>query len=140
MDLRIQQPLEGIEHTNAGRCNIIAGEAITLNPDRLELLGLSADLNFTLRRDDFSRDPLALVTRDVDPKWSALVQSVVKILLAAESINATQTNVKDVVTSSYPDMGATLSERTVAVVTAVGKVTELYEHAAAGAILEAEPT
>ena len=111
---------------NDGTCNAIAAEAITLNPTRLRLLGLFQGINFTLGENTFSRDPLALTTRDGDPDWSDLVNSVIKILYTGEALNLTAENVEDRMLEYEGKLDEDLLARVVRVISLQGHYGELY--------------
>lgn len=124
--VRFPNPVDAIPLMNNGTCNTIAAEALTLNPTRLKQIGLSSELNFTVGSNTFSRDPLALVTSDSDPEWSALVNSVVKILYTCEREELTKENVLQSL-ETREDLNPDLIRRVVNVVQTVGNYGELYK-------------
>jgi hypothetical protein len=71
----------------------------------------------------FSREPLALVTNDDDPEWSALVNTVVNIFFYAEAVGATSNNTDALLdTNSSDDLMVIVA----AVVSQLGNYGEQY--------------
>lgn len=73
-----------------GECNVIVNEPVGLVflPIILQYQG-----EWHIGQKIFSNEPHAVVTRDGDPEWSALVDAVVQVLYMAEAQNITQEDV-----------------------------------------------
>ncbi|CAB9497803.1 Putative amino-acid ABC transporter-binding protein YhdW [Seminavis robusta] len=70
-----------------GKCNVLAGSF-----NRMSKFLKTYDGEWKVGSKVFSRDPIALTTRDSDPQWSALASLVVNAFLIAESHNITKAN------------------------------------------------
>ena len=86
--VRTNDPQEHITFLNDGTCNVIVKDQVALPAIRVRNQGYHGPYAIGTRI--FSREPLALVTRDSDPAWSDLVNSVVQFMYTAESIGLTQ--------------------------------------------------
>jgi general L-amino acid transport system substrate-binding protein len=105
-----------------GTCNAMADEPVYGAMTRLRKAGYTE--NFTQGTTLFSREPLAMVTRDDDPVWSDLVNTVLQSLWAAEAQNITKDTAEDF---KYTPVFGNLSESMfVDAIAAVGNFGELY--------------
>jgi general L-amino acid transport system substrate-binding protein len=112
---------DGLQTLFKGTCNVIADEPI-FGEVRFREAGFEG--NFTHGTTLFSREPLAMVTRDDDPVWSDLVNTVLQSLWAAEAQNITQATAEDF---KYTPVFDNLSESMfVDAIAAVGNFGELY--------------
>jgi ABC-type amino acid transport substrate-binding protein len=66
-----------------GKCTVLAGEQFDLSKKIVEQAGYNG--NYTVSLAQFSKEPIALVTRDGDSDWSDLVNWVLLGLLTAEN-------------------------------------------------------
>ena len=64
-------------------CNVVAGERGFINPASLQARGINIQ-DYTLGTKLFSKEPIALVTRQGDPKWSDFVEWTMQALIFAE--------------------------------------------------------
>ncbi len=71
-----------------GVCNVIAGDQFALSEVLVRQAGYAGNYSAGLKQ--FSKEPLALVTRDDDVSWSVFVDWVVLALLTAEDQQVTQ--------------------------------------------------
>jgi general L-amino acid transport system substrate-binding protein len=107
----------------SGTCNVIADEPISGGEARLLEAGY-AEGDFTHGTTIFSREPLAMVTRDDDPVWSDLVNTVLQSLWAAEAQDITQDTAE---AFKYTPIFGNLPESMfVDAIAAVGNFGELY--------------
>ena len=120
-------PYDSLRFMNDGTCNTIAADGVLLNPTLLKERGLNQSLDFVLGNNTFSRDPLALVTREGDTEWSDIVNSVVKIVFAAEDMDLTSANVELYDFNEAGNIPSELKRRIVRVISAIGNYAELYE-------------
>ena len=103
-------------------CNVMASEPVLGEEARLRKAGFVG--NFRQGTTLFSREPLAMVTRNDDPVWSDLVNTVLQSLWAAEAQNITQDTAEDF---KYTPVFGNLSESMfVDAIAAVGNFGELY--------------
>jgi hypothetical protein len=107
---------DAIVYMNDGTCNVIVGEAMTLNPTWLQQVGLFQNIDYKLGTNTFYRDPfLSIVTRDWDHEWSDIIHLVIQIVYTAEAMNLTKDNVHTTITDdvvgTYPQIHEELSNR-----------------------------
>ncbi|CAB9516483.1 Putative amino-acid ABC transporter-binding protein YhdW [Seminavis robusta] len=132
--VRYANPRDAVVYMKDGRCNVVAAEPVLLNPSRVNnYLGLFHNQTFRLGNNTFSRDPLALFTRDGDVEWSDIVNSVMKILFTGEARNITKANVQEY---NFDDakVPIALQERIQNVISTVGNLGELYRAETAEAL------
>ena len=72
-----------------GKCNVIASDILSL-PSESELNSMGYTGPFNIGSRVFSREPIAIVSRDDDPAWSDLLNLIVQLLINAEASNLTQ--------------------------------------------------
>ena len=70
------------------QCNVLAGGVVDVSRTKVDSAGFQGDYEFVSNR--YSKDPLALVTREDDTQFSAFVFWVVSIIFAAEEQGITQ--------------------------------------------------
>jgi hypothetical protein len=108
----------------AGDCNAIAGGVIDVSMSNIREVG---QYNGTYEKGDgtYSKDPLALVTRQDDPQWSAFVYWIVSAIFYAEE--------EGITTSTYTQMpvvnlfGTLYSSMLRDAIGAVGSYAEIYD-------------
>ncbi|CAB9515240.1 Putative amino-acid ABC transporter-binding protein YhdW [Seminavis robusta] len=128
--VRFSDPTDALLYMTNGTCNVIAAEPILMQPLHLkQAFGLFLDEEFVLGNNSFSKDPLSLVTLDSDPRVSDIVNSVVKIMYAAQGMNISRDNV--MLHDFDPSVPTALKNRFKDVISAVGNTDELYEAEAA---------
>lgn len=76
------------ERLRDGICNVLAGDQFEVSQSAVEQIGYFGD--YAVGTTLFSKEPLALVTREEDPTWSDFVNWVIQGLLAAEEQEFTQ--------------------------------------------------
>eukprot|EP00934_Nitzschia_sp_Nitz4_P001019 Nitzschia sp. Nitz4//scaffold52_size167869//146596//149872//NITZ4_002295-RA/size167869-snap-gene-0.216-mRNA-1//1//CDS//3329554092//1019//frame0 len=111
----------------AGECNVIAGGYIDLTPSNMEYLGYTGDWEVGHR--SFSREPLALVTREDDIVFSNFVYWVVTSIFYADTQNITQAtaHLMPEVDLFQPQVGDEVFRNAVG---AVGSYSEIWERTA----------
>lgn len=121
-----------IERFIQGQANVVAGEPISLNEKRFVDAGYNETIVFT--HNVLSREPLSLVTLDVDTEWSDMVNSVMDFLYAAEGLNLTQQDAKNALNwGQLPDSvelqttDAKLANRILEAVSVAGHYGEIYD-------------
>lgn len=107
-----------------GNCNVLTGNPLDLVEPFVRSAGYTGE--YVLGDSIHSKEPLALVTRDGDPKWSDFVNWVVESLLTSEERNYTQLMSLE----SYEKtklFGELFSEMFVDVLYTVGNYAELHD-------------
>lgn len=107
-----------------GLCAVIAGERADLIEVAVREIGYTGE--YTISLNQFSKEPLSLVTRDDDVEWSDFVNWVLIGLLAAENQNITQAVATNVVSNPTPSVDPSEISFYDAVA-AVGNYGEIYE-------------
>ena len=128
--VRTSQPKDHIAYLNNGTCNVLAKDSVALPEIRLRKEGYLGD--YKIGKRIFSREPLALATRDNDSEWTDLVNSVVQLFYTAESLNLTQSQARDALdkppSSSWEQANSNvLNIRMLQLVAEFGNYLELYE-------------
>lgn len=114
---------QAVELLKNKSCNVIATEAIGLNDKVMKnLLGYTGPYKVGAKL--FSKDPLALMTRDGDPEWSNLVNLVVNVLITAWATGITGSTVT--AENSTAGLSADFRSVIVAIVSFLGNYGELF--------------
>ena len=79
-----------IEGLVSGQCNVITGGVVDVSRSKVNRQGYTGQYEFVSNR--YSKDPLALVTREDDTQFSAFVFWVVSIIFWAEEQGITMAN------------------------------------------------
>lgn len=104
-------------------CNVIASGIAVVASEGVRAAGFDGD--YEVAPQLYSKDPLALVTRQDDPQWSAFVASMVSATFYAEEMGIFQND-----TSRMPEtnlFGGLLSRMFRNGIDAVGNYGEIYE-------------
>jgi general L-amino acid transport system substrate-binding protein len=112
-----------VDSLESGKCNVIAGDSVAIMERQTRSVGYSGP--YKLGAQLYSKEPLALVTRDGDPEWSKLANLVVDALLTAEAMNITQDSVEEDV-MLLEGIDEVLTSFFVDVISTVGNMAELY--------------
>ena len=86
--LLVSSPGGLVDALENGECNVISSDTISMPLVRDSYAG-----DFKVGTKFFSKDPLAIATRDGDPEWSTIVDMIMNVLYTAEVLNITQDNV-----------------------------------------------
>jgi hypothetical protein len=111
-------------HLRDDKCNVIAGEQYIVAESVVREYGY--DAAFAMGTKVWSKEPLAIVTRLTDPRWSDFVNWVLEILIAAEAQGITSATAQlaapeiDVFGSDYSGMARNA-------VRTVGNLGEIYD-------------
>ena len=111
-----------------GDCNVICGEGSKISESVLRKAGYTGPYHFGT--DLVTRDPLTMVSRQDDPKWSLLVDTIMQALLAAEKAGITQEDAiklleaKSLMTQLDDE---SFDTRLLRVVAAIGNYGEMYQ-------------
>ncbi|KAL7573956.1 hypothetical protein ACA910_001965 [Epithemia clementina (nom. ined.)] len=89
----LQKTTTGETAANTQSCNVVAGERGFINPLSLQARGYNI-ADYTLGTRLFSKEPIALVTRQGDPTWSDFVEWTLQALIYAEEQAITKTSAK----------------------------------------------
>ena len=92
--VRTREQYAFIEHIANGTCNVFVRDSASLSDVAIRGAGYLGDYKNGSRI--FSREPLALVTRDNDSEWAALVNSAVQLPLTAEKLNLTKSKAQKI--------------------------------------------
>ena len=114
---------EAVERLIDGSCNVIASEPVSLPEIRFRQMGYEGP--FQVGRNVFSKEPLALVTRDQDHEWSNLVNTIVNTFYLAEAENITKSNAQAL--GFHFANNSELASSMEAVVSELGNYADLYE-------------
>ena len=114
----------------AGDCNVISNDAGALAEPVMRAAGYTGDYSIGLAR--FSKEPLALVTRQDDPMWSDFVFWVVQATFYAEEAEITQADAADMPSTLLfgPDYADMLKNA----IAAGGNFGEIYRNSIEAAI------
>ena len=106
------------------KSSVFAGDQFESSEYLMRQSGYTGD--YVQSTNVFSKEPLALVTRDSDPVWSDFVNWVLQSLMTAEELNLTQANAVNAFgTTDY--FGTATSDMFVNALAAVGNYGEIYE-------------
>jgi ABC-type amino acid transport substrate-binding protein len=106
----------------SGSCNVIAGEPVTVNEERVRGEGYTGE--YTVGGRLFSKEPLAMMTRGDDVKFADFCNWVLQALFAAEAMNITQDRAEEFPsTLVFGDMYKDMFGHAIA---AVGNYGEMY--------------
>lgn len=105
-----------------GRCNVFVAEPISMAEEELRSKGYSGA--YKVGHKLFSREPLALVTNDGEPEWSALVNTVVNVFFFAEAMGMTRSNANDALDEANDSDLIMLASL---IVSELGNYGEMYE-------------
>jgi len=83
----VEDQVESIQNLIEGKCNIIQGGQY--DAPEMIVRGYGYDGPYAQGKISFTKDPLAVVTRDGDPEFGAFVNKVLQVLLLAETQNVT---------------------------------------------------
>jgi ABC-type amino acid transport substrate-binding protein len=106
-----------------GYCNVLAGEQFDLAEGNVMLAGYNDSYSFSTNL--YSKEPIALVTRDDDMEWSDYVNWVFLALLTAENRTITQQFAHAIIQNPAPSVDLTQLQFYQAVAT-VGNYGEMY--------------
>ena len=106
-----------------GTCNVITSVPLIITEQRAREAGYTGPYVFGTQF--FSRDPLALTTRNDDPQFGDLVNWVLRALVVAETLNITQATADQFPTTDL--FGEENSQMFQHAIAAVGNYGELYE-------------
>ena len=105
-----------------GECNAIAGGSHDLARASVESVGYSGE--YAIGSNRFSKEPLALVTRQDDAQWSDFVYWTVASTFYAEEMNITSTNSEEMPTTNL--FGPLYTHMMIDAVRAVGNLGDIY--------------
>jgi len=106
----------------AGDCNVIANDSSAIAASVLVASGYSGD--YTVGTARFSKEPLALFTRQGDTNWSDFVYWIVQATFYAEENGITQSSASDMPTTKlYGPLGELMLQDAIR---AVGNFGEIY--------------
>ena len=111
------------ERLIGGFCNLIAGEQFEISESVVRKVGYIGP--YTLLTNVLSKDPISLVTRQTDARWSDFVNWVLVGLMHAEERNAVQNSAVNLGSTSL--FGSQYRLMFVNAVAAVGNYGEMYE-------------
>mmetsp|Transcript_21756 Transcript_21756/g.33666 ORF Transcript_21756/g.33666 Transcript_21756/m.33666 type:complete len:882 (+) Transcript_21756:49-2694(+) len=111
---------ESIQNLIDGKCNVIQGEQY--EAPEVVVRGFGYEGPYGQGKTSFTKDPLAMVTRDGDPEFAALVEWVLHALLLAEKQNITMMTA-DTFAESTEFFGKDMFQNALA---AVGNYGEIY--------------
>lgn len=113
------------QHMTDGTCNVYASEPIFILEEEFIRNGYGGPF----KRGDrfFSKDPLALVTRQDDPEWSGLIDFIINIFFTAEAQNITKTNARELGYLMLEGEDLEMASIAVAIVSEFGNYGDLYE-------------
>ena len=110
------------EGLDAGVCNAVAGGVVDVSTSNIRNIGGYAG-PYETGIGRFSKDPLALVTRQDDPQWSAFVFWVVSAIFYAEEEGITASSAMPIVNLFGPFNSRIFRDA----IEAVGSYEEIYK-------------
>jgi len=105
-------------------CNTIAGEKSEISFDTVRSAGYNGP--YQIGTSLFSKEPLAMVTRDGDNEWSDFVNWVLRALLYAEQEGITQSTANKL--NQTDAFGPQYADMFIKAVGTVGNYGEMYQH------------
>mmetsp|Transcript_33757 Transcript_33757/g.68692 ORF Transcript_33757/g.68692 Transcript_33757/m.68692 type:complete len:906 (+) Transcript_33757:85-2802(+) len=111
---------ESFQNLIDGKCNVIQGEQY--EAPEVVVRGFGYEGPYGQGKTSFTKDPLAMVTRDGDPEFAALVEWVLQTLIFAEKENITMMTA-DTFAESVEFFGKDMFQNALA---AVGNYGEIY--------------
>jgi len=128
----VTDQLESIQYLTDGKCNVIQGEQY--EAPEVVVRGYGYDGPYGQGMISFTKDPLAMVTRDGDPEFAVFVSFVIQTLFLAEKENITmmsadtfaQTQSVEAVTFAQTAQGISFSQLAELSLAAVGNYGEIY--------------
>ena len=126
---------DSVSKLKDGQCNVIVGDSSGISESRVRTT-LNYQGEYKLGVNRFSKEPLAIATRDGDMEWSKIANMVIDVLISAEKYQITQSNVMNNVVLGGGTNGlssiTTLQDDMfrqffVDVVSTVGNMGELYQ-------------
>ncbi|EED89693.1 predicted protein, partial [Thalassiosira pseudonana CCMP1335] len=111
---------ESFQNLINGKCNVIQGEQY--EAPEVVVRGFGYEGPYGQGKTSFTKDPLAMVTRDGDPEFAALVEWVLQTLILAEKQNITMM-AADTFAESVEFFGKDMFQNALA---AVGNYGEIY--------------
>ena len=111
---------ESFQNLINGKCNVIQGEQY--EAPEVVVRGFGYEGPYGQGKTSFTKDPLAMVTRDGDPEFAALVEWVLQTLILAEKQNITMMTA-DTFAESVEFFGKDMFQNALA---AVGNYGEIY--------------
>lgn len=107
----------------SGDCNVLAGEPYALFEGDLRAAGYTGDYGFG--RKLFSKEPLAMVTREDDVEFAQFVEWILQALITAEAVGITQSSASTFPSSNlFGDEYLLMFQHAIA---AVGNYGEMYD-------------
>lgn len=120
----VSTPADSFSTLSSGLCNVVGGERHDLAEDTVRLAtGYTGP--YVLGSKLFSKEPLALMTQEDDPRWSDFVNSIVQAVFYAEEINITQQNALDFPPSDL--FGDRFSDMFRHAIATAGNYAEIYD-------------
>eukprot|EP00984_Skeletonema_dohrnii_P029799 scaffold20690_cov155-Skeletonema_dohrnii-CCMP3373.AAC.4 len=128
----VTDQLESIQYLTDGKCNVIQGEQY--DAPEVVVRGYGYDGPYGQGKISFTKDPLAMVTRDGDPEFAVFVSFVIQTLFLAEKENITmmsadtfvQTQSVEAVTFAQTAQGIPFAQLAELSLSAVGNYGEIY--------------
>jgi hypothetical protein len=128
----VTDQLESIQYLTDGKCNVIQGEQYAA--PEVVVRGYGYDGPYGQGMISFTKDPLAMVTRDGDPEFAVFVSFVIQTLFLAEKENITmmsadtfaQTQSVEAVTFAQTAQGISFAQLAELSLAAVGNYGELH--------------
>ena len=114
---------DSINALNSGECNVVAGGVVDVSLTNIRNIGYVGEYKTGNNR--FSKDPLALVTRQDDQHWSKFVFWIVSSIFYAEEQGITQSIPGEMPRVSL--FGPLFFEMLQNAIAAVGNYAEIYE-------------
>lgn len=114
---------DGFPKLEDGSCNVLAAEKHDVGLDTARAEGYTGE--FKVGANLFSKEPLGMVTRDDDDRWSDIVNWVVHALMAADEQGVTQATAKAI--GPFTALGEDFETLFVDVIEAVGSYGEIYQ-------------
>lgn len=114
---------ESVNGLNSGVCNVIAGGVVDVSTTTIRSAGYEG--SYTTGNTRYSRDPLAMVTRQDDTIWSKFVYWIVTSIIYAEEQGITQSMASEMPKVSL--FGSLHTDMFRLAIGAVGYYGEIYE-------------
>lgn len=119
----VNTPADSFFALSNGLCNVVGGERHDLAEETIRFVtGYTGP--YVLGSRLFSKEPIALMTREDDPRWSDFVNLIVQAVLHADEIGRTQQNAFDFPSSDL--FGESFSDMFRHAISAAGNYEEIY--------------
>jgi general L-amino acid transport system substrate-binding protein len=108
-----------------GECNVVSGELSQISEVAIWSAGYTGP--YQVGAKVFTKEPLAMMTRDNDSKWSNFANTVLQALFAAEELGITKNDANNLMNGDASLDTPSFESQLLRVVAAIGNYAEVYD-------------